>query len=120
MPVDPNVVAAAVGIASAQFEQFKVPITRKAVLTKSPFGEPLTFSDPIPEKVLWDKSQKVVRSITGTLVNATSTITYLNPVEVDPADEITLPDGTKPPIVGYKGFINAATLRPFVTDVYLG
>jgi hypothetical protein len=80
--------------------------------------------------------QRSVRTATGEMAQSTATLTLVDPAAVIAAtpavtgggklgwvftkDEITLPNGTKPPILNVGGFVDGGGGNLIPTEVYLG
>lgn len=80
-------------------------------------------------KAVVDWTQKSIRTMTGELSVSRASVMFLDIAAlnaatggegVDDDDVIVLPDGTTGPILDMKGFIDAVTGHPVVTEVFLG
>jgi hypothetical protein len=71
-------------------------------------------------KATWDKRTRIVAGFDGQQVTAASSLIFPRPIDVDPRDEFTLPDGKLGLIVSLSGFGDPDTRKPFATEVFLG
>lgn len=89
-----------------------------------------TYATAVPFNAVVDYTRKQ-RFLDGRQVNVVATLTVLTPVApnggagrrepVDPRDRVTLPDGTRAPILGTPGAVlDPAGGRPFIHEIQLG
>lgn len=80
-------------------------------------------------RVIVDAKQRPVRSVSGEMVIARLTITFLDAAALAIAsnndgvlimDRITLANGSTGPILNVGGLVDAGTWLPFATEAYIG
>lgn len=66
------------------------------------------------------KSDKLIRTIEGEMVQAQWSITFPRPVSVDARDKFVLPGSVTGPILKVEGVLDPATDVVYATEVFLG
>lgn len=118
-----DIVRAGVAIANAATGDLQAVVVREAVilpLTQDVYGEPIrSAGENTPALV--EMKQQMVKAASGSLVASRAKVTFLDPtILIHMKDRLTLPDGTKGPIVAFDGFVDRGTGRPILTQVYIG
>jgi len=114
---------------------FQSSITFRRYLSSDGYGVE-TYGTPVPLSTVLEYKQRSVKTANGEMAQSTATLTMLDLpalIEATPLvvggglegwvhtkDEITLPNGAKPPILNVGGFVDGGTGRLIPTEVYLG
>lgn len=88
------------------------------------------YAAPVPLRCVIDQETRQIRDKSGVLSAASCTLQFLNPADIAAAtpgdgrirdiDLITLPDGSKGPIMRAGGYVNGATGFAVAPTVYIG
>lgn len=120
-----DLVRSAVAIAQQVTKGLQVDVVHRAVqkdasgnvVTTDAYGT-LAYHDPVTRHPLWEDTQRLVRGSGGTEQLSTARLTFLEPVDIDERDELTLPDGHIAQIAAVEGLRSAD--GPFLQVVWLG
>ena len=78
-------------------------ITLKPFASRSAYGTP-TYGTAAPHRCLVERKQRLVKKSDGCEAISQTTVYVAGPVEITEQDEITLPDGTAPPVLAVETF----------------
>ena len=113
------VVRSARTIAKRVTRDLQVEVTHASWASQSVTGQP-TYASGVTRRAILESQPKTIRQVNGQEVVSVATLTFLDDVELDLRDQITLPDGATAPILGFAGVVDPETGRPYVPAVYLG
>lgn len=83
------------------------------------YGNP-AMGAPVARKALYERKQKLIRTLAGDEVMSQGYMAFLEPVTIHPNDVLMPPDGRTGPILNMSGFVDAGTGQPFLQEVWLG
>lgn len=97
----------------------QVTVSHRAYVTQDALGDGEPYAAAVPRSgILIDRKQQY-HSADGLEIQTQSRITFLGNIAVSPYDQITLPDGTTPPILEVKGPHDRTGGR-YITTVVFG
>lgn len=114
-----SIIRSAVATADAVTKDLQPEVLHKEWVSQTDAGVH-TYKSSVKRRALVDMKQRQVRTLEGQLVTSHAYIAFLTPVSIGRNDAIILPDGTTGPIINTTGFVDPATGRGYVTEVYLG
>jgi hypothetical protein len=95
-----------------------VTVIHRAALKKDGYGKVTQWGDPVPLEAIEEASSRVIREPGGKERQARHKLSFLANVTFTMDDELTLPDGTKGPIVAIGGLEGSG--GPYFAQVWLG
>lgn len=122
-----SIIRSGVKTANKITKDLQCAVSYQRYVSQDGFGTP-TYAAVVSLQALVDWKQRHVTNEQGELVTTSATVTFLDVAALLAAtgagglsdnDLIVLPDGTTGPIVGFGGFLDAGTGKPFATEVML-
>lgn len=97
----------------------QVSVTHRPYLQQDTFGDAEPYGTPVTRTGIYVDKKMNFHAANGEEIQTQSRITFLGNIAMTANDQITLPDGTSPPILEVKGFRDPAGGR-FLTTVVFG
>jgi hypothetical protein len=112
----------AVAIADGLTKDLQPAVLHTAVLDSPQTlrGEQVAPQAAVARRAIVEQKQRLVRTTAGDMALSKAKVTFLSQVAIGLRDKIVLPDGSTGPILETEGFIDSATARPILSEVYLG
>jgi hypothetical protein len=116
-----DIVRSGVAIADTLTKDLQPTVIREAFTSGQDVkGEP-NRAAPVNVSAIVEMKQQMVKSPTGSLVASRAKVTFLDAsLVIHAKDRLTLPDGTKGPIIAFEGLVDRGTGKPILTEVYIG
>lgn len=115
-------IRAGVALADRLTGSLQAPVTHRAWVSQSTTGA-VTYAAPTTALAIVEHRQQLVRATDGREVMASTRLTFLRPLALDPKDQLTLADGTRLMILALEGLLDpgaAVTGRSYYRQAWCG
>lgn len=114
-----DLVRQGVALADALTTTLQVPVTVEPWLAQDGLGAPV-YGPAARHLALVEAAHDRVRAADGIEKQVTTKVAFIHPVTLDVRARLTLPDGTRPPILAVRGLVDPGTNRPYLVEALCG
>lgn len=124
-----GLIRSALETADSLTADLQATVSHEAWQSQDAMGQP-TYAAAVDRLAIVEQRLEEIRDANGREVLTQAKVTFLRPIPpegtagrvepVDQRDRLTLPDGTKAPIVKVEGLTDPDTTRPYMLEVWLG
>jgi hypothetical protein len=117
MALDSTLIHSIVGMAKSTIAGLMAAVSLKSQTGLNDYGEPSVGAATSYSAVLTKRDRKVL-STSGAEVVSSMTVLIPENVSVSVTDQITLPDGTQPPIISVESILDSDG-EPYMVKIYI-
>ena len=96
----------------------QVTVSHRPYVQQDAYGEAEPWGAAVSRSGIYVERRQLLHSRDGSEIQTLSRITFLGNITISPNDQITLPDGTAPPILEVKGPLDRTGGRYLTTVVF--